>query len=66
MSDYIARRYAKMIAEQAIENAAQDQAYESVAEMAEDDALELSADALEELQEKVYRLLSDSTNVVIG
>lgn len=66
MSDYIARQYAKKIAAQAIEDAAQDQAYESVAYMAEDDALELSADDLESLQGQVYNLLSISTNIVIS
>lgn len=70
MSDYIARRYTLQLAARAVQDYADelgsDGVYDTIAELAQEDALELSADDLEALQEKVFVLLNDSVNVVIG
>lgn len=58
MSDYIAEQYAKRIALTSIEFAAQDQAYESVWEMAQGDGLELTDTETEALVRKVEDIMS--------
>lgn len=58
MSDYIAEQYAKLIAQASIEDAAQDQAHESVWQMAQDDGLELTDTETEALVRKVEDIMS--------
>lgn len=66
MNEYIAEQYAKQIAEASIEDAAQDQAYESVFRMAEDDDLGLTVQQTSELAEEVRNIMNSRIVIKIN